>query len=443
MTKPSLLPGWATDAAAGILNPGTVKQALGWVLEIPDYKIQNWWQNLTSNWIEYFQTSFIPRFEDPADLLADTSPGDFASIDVGIGLGSGFQHAWSKGTVDLGGDHPISLASDGEYLAVLTVNFLRCFEVLDGTQVWSKSITAVSLLGDFDVIVDGRNFIVHDGTGSVRAYDRLTGDLTGESVLPDVAVANLACDGELMVAGSITAGVSTITAFTGYDGTPNTEWSFVLAAGETVRHITINGRYVAVAFLNPSGRNYVLIDRNTGLLFGGDEIDPGATNVGLTYVQYTRDAMIFQTTGFDVFVQPLHRQQISVGPVTSLPTSDWAYQAVTVFGKATNNNQIFDLTSEYMIGISGASDQVTIWRTPDGGQNVMPVYVEQWSPNGILAAAVDPTLAFIGGDQNEDGDALVALILPPKLRTLRHVDVTAGQEIFRAPQYGVVTLESF
>ena len=54
-SRPSTLPTWATDVGAVIADPGSTKQATGWVSpEKPSDGNFNWWMNLVGQWITNF-----------------------------------------------------------------------------------------------------------------------------------------------------------------------------------------------------------------------------------------------------------------------------------------------------------------------------------------------------------------------------------------------------
>jgi hypothetical protein len=54
MTKPTKYPEWATDVTAIITEPTNTKKQQGWVAEKPPEGYFNWLQNLTYEWIKFF-----------------------------------------------------------------------------------------------------------------------------------------------------------------------------------------------------------------------------------------------------------------------------------------------------------------------------------------------------------------------------------------------------
>jgi hypothetical protein len=53
-TKPTVIPSWATSGT--IVDPGSSKKALGWVVEDPPYEYFNYLHNAAGQWIEYLNT---------------------------------------------------------------------------------------------------------------------------------------------------------------------------------------------------------------------------------------------------------------------------------------------------------------------------------------------------------------------------------------------------
>lgn len=56
MSKPTHDPTWATDTGASITDPGSTKQADGWVAdERPPAHYFNWWMNLIGDYVDFFR----------------------------------------------------------------------------------------------------------------------------------------------------------------------------------------------------------------------------------------------------------------------------------------------------------------------------------------------------------------------------------------------------
>lgn len=62
LPKPTKKPEWASGGSAAIIEPGSAKKALGWIVEKPPHQTQNWLSKLYYDWVNYF--------EDKTDITA-------------------------------------------------------------------------------------------------------------------------------------------------------------------------------------------------------------------------------------------------------------------------------------------------------------------------------------------------------------------------------------
>jgi hypothetical protein len=76
-TKPTSIPTWATDPAAGVIAPTGPQQATGWTTAKPPYQWFNWWMKAVGSWLTYLDGltgAQLPR-----------SGTDATTIDAAIG----------------------------------------------------------------------------------------------------------------------------------------------------------------------------------------------------------------------------------------------------------------------------------------------------------------------------------------------------------------------
>lgn len=60
MAKPSIVPTWATDPGAQIIEPSGARRSLGWVPgDRPPAQEFNWWQNAVGQWVDWLDQRFV------------------------------------------------------------------------------------------------------------------------------------------------------------------------------------------------------------------------------------------------------------------------------------------------------------------------------------------------------------------------------------------------
>lgn len=86
MSKPAKFPDWGTSAPANLISdPGSAKQAQGWIVEAPPVQYFNWLLNLIGLWIRYFdgELTSITAQSNSYDAIVGAS-GTHTSIQAAV-----------------------------------------------------------------------------------------------------------------------------------------------------------------------------------------------------------------------------------------------------------------------------------------------------------------------------------------------------------------------
>ena len=436
MAKPNLIPTWATDALAAIVNPGTTKQGLGWVQEKPPHEFFNWWQNLVGEWVNYLQNS-VNSYATLQDLLTDVAVGDLGyltrpAVDPWAVL-------YTKDEADLGGaghtaERVVAVESDFVVATAFvgTDTYLRAFQI-NGSERWNRNTGAADIT--LDLTYDGSYIawtLRDNGTGIERVEII---DPSDGSLLHTIAENNASGaqgDGAVLY---ICRDNNQVLAYSNYwdSGTINNDWSTAITMN-TAEFITTDGTRVVVTGANGSSTNTVVLD-NAGNIIGSDEFSSdGVASGDLGQVGTDgRNLYAIEDTGSGIMQVPAYLADNVGGswpPSLGASTNPLLTRYQQGGTNDTWNATRFALGWGYLALTSGL---VAVVLAHDGKTwTPLVSFVEQWDTD-INDVALGPLAFAYAGDENGDGNAVIVRALPPEGRLLQVVD--PATEPRRAPTW--------
>lgn len=438
MAKPTQLPTWATDLVNNA-DPGTVKQALGWVFrEKPASTHFNWWQNLVGQWIEYIQNGVV-SYPTIQELEANVDVGDVGYVQAPAV--DPWEVLYTKSESDLGGaghtaEQCIAVGSDTVVATAFvgTDTFLRSFQI-NGAERWNRNTGAADVTVDLSFDGSYIAWVLRDnGTGTERIEII---DPTDGSLLHTIAEDNASAaqgDGAILY---VCRDNNQVLAFSNYwdSGSIATDWSTAITIG-VAENIAVDGERVFVTG-QLTTNNIVVLDV-AGNVIGGDNVNGENSAAG------TIDQIVVDESGQLWMVSQANLLRMP-GYLTDEVGGAWPPTNWNVFSSLLpelNSHtagpysivERFDFGWGYLVFSTSLSNQVIAMPRPTG--NVAPpVFFEQWDTD-INDCCLSPIAVSYCGNENGDGNALIVRALPSQGRWFRVVDPATDPR--RAPTWSTI-----